>query len=277
MRLSGAVALASLLVSTGALADDTVTVWLKNGGIIRGELVELTPDDHVTVKLATGEVRRVEWAEVDHDSLGAKKAPKKEPEPEKEKAVDDDAAHKPNAKAKSVADYVPPDVSKPGGGAEGGALVTGADGYFLQRLDGTFSGSGYVTGGGRVIVSGEVWKTVCVAPCNEAVPPGTYRIDGDGIPTSSTFTLRGYERIQVSPGNSAGFYFGRTLFVLGAIAAVAGGVAYASDATSDLATTFLIGGLGGVAVGLPLWLLSATTVDVKSSSTLSLRPNGFVF
>jgi hypothetical protein len=280
MRLSAVAALAWILIAGSAHADDAVTVWLKDGSIVRGELVERVPDNHVTLKLATGEVRRIEWKDLDHDSLGAKKS---EPSPEPAEP-EDDSAHKPNEKAKAVSDYVPPDVSKPGGVAEGAARITGADGYFLQRLEGTFSGSGYSYGPNpkRVTVSGEIWKTVCPAPCNEALPPGTYRIDGDGIPTSSKFELRGNEQIAVSPGNSAGYYGGRLLFFGGAFAAVLGGIIYAGDSgqhegITSMSQTLIIGGLGGVVIGLPLWLLSRTTVDVKGAGSASLRVNGVVF
>jgi hypothetical protein len=58
------------------------------------------------------------------------------------------------------------------------------------------------------------------------------------------------------------------------------GIVMAQDRHQDLkdmGTTFLIAGGVGLAVGLPIWLLSRTTVDVKSSSGTSLRANGFVF
>ena len=42
------------------------TVFLKNGGFVRGELIELQPGVMVRVKLADGTVRDVPWAEVDH-------------------------------------------------------------------------------------------------------------------------------------------------------------------------------------------------------------------
>lgn len=67
---------AVLLALAPALVDRTAsaqpapeqTVWLKNGGFVRGALIELVPGDHVTVQLATGEIRRIPAAEIDRMS-----------------------------------------------------------------------------------------------------------------------------------------------------------------------------------------------------------------
>jgi hypothetical protein len=41
------------------------TVYLKNGGLVRGELIELQPGSVARVKLADGKVRDIPWAEID--------------------------------------------------------------------------------------------------------------------------------------------------------------------------------------------------------------------
>jgi hypothetical protein len=41
-------------------------VHLRNGGFVRGELIELQPGTLVRLKLADGTVRDIPWAEVDH-------------------------------------------------------------------------------------------------------------------------------------------------------------------------------------------------------------------
>lgn len=41
------------------------TVYLKNGGLVRGELIELQPGSLARVKLADGKVRDIPWAEID--------------------------------------------------------------------------------------------------------------------------------------------------------------------------------------------------------------------
>jgi hypothetical protein len=47
-------------------APTTGTVHMRNGGFVRGELIELQPGTLVRLKLADGTVREIAWAEVDH-------------------------------------------------------------------------------------------------------------------------------------------------------------------------------------------------------------------
>jgi hypothetical protein len=41
-------------------------VYLKGGGVIRGTLLEMLPNDHATILLPTGQSARVEWNRIDH-------------------------------------------------------------------------------------------------------------------------------------------------------------------------------------------------------------------
>lgn len=50
--------------SSAALADETLTIQLKNGSSVRGELVERVPGEKVVLKLATGEVRVIAWSDI---------------------------------------------------------------------------------------------------------------------------------------------------------------------------------------------------------------------
>lgn len=47
-------------------ASSGATVHLKNGGLVRGELIELQPGTSARLKLADGTIREVPWAEIDH-------------------------------------------------------------------------------------------------------------------------------------------------------------------------------------------------------------------
>lgn len=47
------------------------TVFLKNGGMIRGDLIELLPNDHVTIGLASGQSAIVQWSQVQRIEQGA--------------------------------------------------------------------------------------------------------------------------------------------------------------------------------------------------------------
>jgi hypothetical protein len=62
---------------TPGVAPDTV--YLKEGGLLRGAIVENVPNDHVTIALPTGDVRRVTWEDVDHVDAAARPAPSAAP------------------------------------------------------------------------------------------------------------------------------------------------------------------------------------------------------
>src|ERR1700733_6490417 len=53
-----------------AAADIDEWVRLKDGTVVQGALVELTPNDHITIHLATGEIRRIAWADIDSSGTG---------------------------------------------------------------------------------------------------------------------------------------------------------------------------------------------------------------
>src|SRR5690348_6470857 len=46
-------------------------VYLKNGGLLRGAVIESAPGDHVQIALPNGEVRYLPWAEVERVTVGA--------------------------------------------------------------------------------------------------------------------------------------------------------------------------------------------------------------
>ncbi len=53
---------ASARIAPGFVPD---AVYLKNGGLVRGAVLESLPGDHVTMAIPTGEVRRIPWTDVD--------------------------------------------------------------------------------------------------------------------------------------------------------------------------------------------------------------------
>jgi hypothetical protein len=67
---------------TGAMARPPDIVKLKNGGLIRGTISELIPDDAVVILMVTGETRRIPMAEVEYagpDKPVAPEAPAPKP------------------------------------------------------------------------------------------------------------------------------------------------------------------------------------------------------
>jgi hypothetical protein len=70
--LAAACVAAPCFFSALAHADPLETVFLKNGGVVRGLLVEIIPGDHVTVQLPNGEFAKVAWSDVDRlERVGA--------------------------------------------------------------------------------------------------------------------------------------------------------------------------------------------------------------
>lgn len=57
-------------------------VRLKNGGILRGTILELTPDAPIVVQLPTGEIRRIPWADAMDAGPVKPRAPDPVAEPE---------------------------------------------------------------------------------------------------------------------------------------------------------------------------------------------------
>jgi hypothetical protein len=56
---------ATTTAAPAAAPSGGATVYLKNGGLVRGELIELQPGSVARVKLADGKVRDIPWAEID--------------------------------------------------------------------------------------------------------------------------------------------------------------------------------------------------------------------
>jgi hypothetical protein len=59
---------ATLLVSASAFAQapGADVIVLKSGGMFRGTLVDVVPNDHARIRLETGEIASVPWGEIDH-------------------------------------------------------------------------------------------------------------------------------------------------------------------------------------------------------------------
>ena len=134
------------------------------------------------------------------------------------------------------------------------------------------------------------WTTVCRGTCEALVPVGpAYRIDGDGMRTSSAFHLGapsagGNVTLGVTPGSSGRFALGVVLASVGA-AAVAGGIVAVLVSLSEgggseanepsppsLVPGAVVIGLGAVAVigGIVLIVHDATTA-VRQQSTAPPR------
>lgn len=281
-------ALSLLLATSLALApmraafaggDDggAVTVWTKDGGMFRGEIVERVPNDHITIKLATGETKRIEWKDVERDSLGTPTLPAPE------------AATTADAADVSVTPTTP--IGK-------GRVTLRGSGVRLERLARTAEGYGTKVSG---------YDIICIAPCDAVVTPGGgYRVSGEGLRSSKHFEIgQGAHSIDAELGSNlrtgGALVFtalgGSAMFLGGVFAAV--GTRTATDYGSGTGKTtthedttwrdtgLVLLGIGAVSlvVGLVLFANNANSVKLddrevatrKPSSDFAWTPTGFVF
>lgn len=252
----------SFLAAT-ARADGGITVNLKSGATVRGELVEKIPGQKLVLKLATGEVRTVEWGEI----------------------VSTDEA-------------TPPAPTAPGPPPEESGRVTvhaesDWDGAELQEN----TGLAVVSGPG---VRAEAYRRLCASPCDAIVSPNAVlRFEGPGMNPSPAFRLpRGAARVglRVKGGSMWAHSIGVLLtlnaglgVLVGAGATVASFLLPAKD--QDNAATFRTVGLVTLGaslavgtVGLLLFVNNNTHVTTdegqkiaRSEPGLRLGPAGLSF
>lgn len=177
--------------SSASGADDVVV--LRDGGAIRGLLMEVLPNDHVSVKLADGRTAIVPWVLIHHIEQGSH------------------PASTPEAAAPAPASIAPNTASAP-----------------IEHPSGAVSV--HMTGSENAVLQTEragAWTAVCTSPCDHPLPlDAVYRIDGSGVRTSGAFRLQGKAgdrvTLDVNAGSSGGFTGGVTMAVLGGLTATVG-------------------------------------------------------
>jgi hypothetical protein len=162
------------------------TVLLKNGGMIRGTLIEVLPGDHVTIALPDGSMARIAWPDVERIESRPIEPPPVAPSLP--------AAPPPLAPA-----------TMPMSGPTVWVHVATPRPVILDRQD----------------PATEQWVIACESPCDVALPLNNhYRIAGSGIHASSTFDLEGKpgERVTITvhPGSRAALIGGGVAAGLGA-------------------------------------------------------------
>lgn len=231
-------ALFATAVPRVAAAAPRETVYLKGGGLINGELVELLPGKYVSVQIAGNQVREVPWPDVDRV------------------VRDDDAPHakpKPARTATLVVDSTKPDTRI---------------GRVTQRMTATASGDG-----GTATATGVSWVDLCQAPCKVQLPPGLVelKLGGPGYPTTyKHFNLRpGINHVVAKPGSSALYGTGLALFILGAITTTAAGSLWGVGAAfhdkigaefARAAMPVTLVGAGATALGVGLWVAGSSSM-----------------
>jgi hypothetical protein len=187
-----------------ARADETITVKLKNGNLVRGELVERVNGDKVVLKLATGEVRTLAWADVEApEQVGA--AP-----PAAAPAAPPAPTPPPATNARPAAKPAPP--------VSAGVTVTLESNTPQTHLS-VFEGSSTGTATsmrGSVSVDAQHFRYVCAAPCTKEVDPEQqYVVTGPDIKPSEPFSVSQGMKLRAEPVGSGRGLGGLALVAMG--------------------------------------------------------------
>lgn len=173
---------------TGTAGAEDVVV-LKDGGAIRGLVMEVLPGDHVSVRLADGRTAIVPWVLVHHI---------------------EQASH-PAAPAVPATPAAPvtPQPAAP-------AVITGSATVHIVGDEVTLQ-----------MQRGGAWETACTSPCDHELPLDVnYRVTGSGVRTSGAFRLLAkpgeHVTLNVNTGSSTAFDGGVAMALLGGITATVG-------------------------------------------------------
>jgi hypothetical protein len=179
-------------------------IYLKNGGILRGTIIDAIPNAQARIQLATGEIATVPWPEInriEHSTSPSAPAPT-------------------TPSTTTPAKPTTPPPGKPSATAY--VHLEAPDGARLQVLD-------------------DGWQDVCTAPCDRPLPlEKEYRISGSGIKDSSSFGIRAqngqHVTITVNAASTGWFIFGAIAapvgLVVGYLGLIIGVVATAADSVS---------------------------------------------
>ncbi len=258
----GCVVAAVTMLTSAALAQTAPgTVYLKNGGRVSGDLMEVLPGERVSVKLANGQTKVIVWSEVAR--------------------VED----KPAVAAAATAAAPAPDTE---GQGEGDAVIvfrSTKPGATLSQVTGQADATAYVSGAGTVTASSTSWKDLCQAPCTYTMKSGYYELlmTGVGPGASGKFTLKpGKNFVLGKPGSSGMAFAGFMLFTLGLASAVVGATFLVYDSVGEERSDgvlgagigLLVGGVIATGVGIPLRIVGSSHLqpDPSPNATASALP-----
>jgi hypothetical protein len=285
--------------SATAFADDSITVRLKNGGEVRGELVERVPNEKIVLKLATGEIRTIPWAKL----APVETTPPVKPEAVKPEPAKPSAAKVEQGEAEESAPEPPPTpkpkmrrapVPDPVSNDAQVHIDSNYEKTALYRVTGVSSGTAWGSRG-SVSVSLEHADRVCSSPCDTEVPAGEeYFIDAPGMTKSDKFNLSlGGKNLKVSGGSAAlrglglygGMGVGGGLLLGGVMLTVLG--SSSQSAPDSLKTMGIVSASTGAFLligGLVLFFTNETSVKdgegktvARPSKPLRLAASGFAF
>ncbi len=229
----------TFLDQSEAHAQDTGTdtVVLKDGGMLKGTLIEILPGDHATMTLANGQNAKIRWDVIDHIVRNG---------------VPLNPAQTPTPQTTQVAQPPPQD--------QGNVTVHIDGGDVDLEMESMSAPTGKRMSGS--------WATMCSSPCDQEVPVGaTFRLAGSGVRPSKSFKLIGkagdHVTVTADPSSKGAFAGGIVLisvgvpvFVIGCfVELVVGLVNLGSRATGEYDDTS-----GAQIVGLSMMGLGAAGV-----------------
>lgn len=220
-------------------------VHLRNGGMLRGTITEITPGVRISMALTTGQTATIEWSEIDRVERG-----------------------------------VPPvQVAPPGTptvAASGALAVPVAPRTVFVHVASDRPVRLEQQGEGR-----KEWALVCASPCDGLVPmDGKYQVAGDGVRDSGDFVLTATPGnrivIEVDTGSKAGFVGGIIIVSAAPVVALVGLVFLAvgsvpdlrsskSSSSSNVGIGLTFGGIAGTAAGIILIVTNARTKATQTN------------
>jgi hypothetical protein len=237
-----------------SLGDDVIR--LKDGGMMRGTIVEILPGDHATIVLAaSGTSAIVSWAGIERiERIDRNRPPAPEAAP---------SPGTPAAPSSPSATTIP--TNEP-------AVLVHIESKYAATL------------------VRKVGDQTCDAPCDRLLPlNGSYRIVGPKIHSSGWFQLEGSPGdrvvIDVSPGLKSTFTVGGIIGGAGILAAVIG--AYVIDIANvnntntgqtgwrsgdTIGGAMILGGLGVAAVGGVLMWTNRSSAGAQEVQTPTTEP-----
>ena len=233
-------------VAAADLGPDEVT--LKNGGMLRGDVISVEPGTKVVLMEAGASApRSIPWAEVADVERG-KYADDGEDAPAKGDATDKEAAP-PSGKA----------------GVSRVHILSEEKVQLHEELDTQYAQAG------AYAVALTRGRVACTSPCDQTIDGSRgqkFVVAGDGVPASKPFYLNeasGETTVKVEPGSTGRAAGGGVLVTVGTLGAITaatllivGGV---SDSASNLST------IGGVTLGASATALVGGIVLIATSGT----------
>jgi hypothetical protein len=189
-------------------------ISLKNGGMLRGTVVAVEPDNRATI-VVNGRQRTVPWTEIDKVERGKYKA---EVPPTPEPAAPEPAAPEPAASAE-------PAEPAPAPGAPHVHIEANWPNVEIVRIE-----SGVPVTTDRGTTSGIVVHPVCKAPCGEVVDGrdgAQFYFAAPGMVSSKTFGLAdksGDITARIKGGSEGRRYGGLAMTIAGGASTLTGGI-----------------------------------------------------